>query len=280
MREQLRQYAVALTVTLIVFSLLSLYLFLRRGYYTIYITNKATGSAALIIIGIVLLIGPLSRLYQRFDSWLTYRKELGILGFFLAFLHAVISYFFLSNYFPVAYFWQKNLPSFLAGLASLLLLILLWIFSWEKVAAKMAKGVWWKWQYRGVRLAAILLFLHLVVMKYPGWFKWFAKGGSEELVRPYLPPGSFIAGSFGFFVLAARLVELAGTKIARAALPLLLALLLFTWAGSLLGGKDKTPAPLPLRWETCLKLPGSFTLESYPPVCVAPDGRHATQPSL
>ncbi|MFZ5845165.1 MAG: ferric reductase-like transmembrane domain-containing protein [Patescibacteria group bacterium] len=277
-REQVKQYAIATLISLAAFLSFSLYLYLRRGYYNLYIANKAFGSAGLIVIGIVLLIGPLSRLYERFDPWLIYRKELGIVGFAFALLHALVSFFFLPDRFPLAGYFGWGFTPFLLGLSSLLLLIALFILSFEGVSRQIEKEAWWRWQYRGVRIAALLLFLHLVIMKYPGWLTWFTKGGSEELVRPYLPPGSLIAGSFGFMVLLVRLIEAAGAKIARLVTPLLLALLLVFWMGSLAWGKTKTPQALPLSWPTCLKLPKSKILESYPPVCVSPDGRRATQP--
>ena len=43
--------------------------------------------------------------------------------------------------------------------------------------------------------------------------------------------------------------------------------------------KNKTNTIKPLTWEDCLKLSGAKVLQSYPAVCVAPDGRRVTQPT-
>src|SRR3989344_7482123 len=236
-REQLRQYGVAILAALPIFATLSVYLFLRRGYYDLYIANKAFGSAGLIVIGIVLLISPLSRLYQRFDTWISYRKELGIVGFALALAHTIISLFLLPNTFTFASFFKftsinRGLVPFLFGLSGILLLTTLTILSLDRITAKLKKETWWRWQYWGVRIAALLLFLHLVVMKYPGWISWFVQGGSDELARPFMPPGSLFAGSFGLFFLLVRLIEFAGAKVARVATPILFTLLLAFWIGS------------------------------------------------
>ncbi|MBI5620137.1 ferric reductase-like transmembrane domain-containing protein [Candidatus Gottesmanbacteria bacterium] len=240
-REQLRQYGVAILAALPVFATLSVYLYLRRGYYDLYIANKAFGSTSLIVIGIVLLIGPLSRLYQRFDTWVTYRKELGIVGFVAALAHTLISLFLLPDKFAFASFFKltslnRGLVPFLFGLGSIIIFFILAVMSLDAVIRRMDKAVWWRWQYRGVRIAALLLYFHVVVMKYPGWISWFEKGGSSELARPFMPPGSLFAGSFGLFVLLVRLVELTGVKVARVATPILFALLLSFWVGSYIWG--------------------------------------------
>ncbi len=227
-----------------IFATLSLYLYLRRGYYDFYIANKAFGSTSLIVIGIVLLIGPLSRLYQRFDTWVSYRKELGIVGFALALVHTIISLFLLPDKFAFASFFKftsinRGLVPFLFGIGSIIIFFILTIMSFDAVIRRMDKAVWWRRQYWGVRAAALLLYLHIVVMKYPGWISWFTKGGSSDLVRPFMPPGSLFAGSFGLFVLLVRLIELARVKVARVATPILLTLLLAFWIGSYTWGISK-----------------------------------------
>src|SRR3989344_6842029 len=88
---QFQQYGVALAVTLPLFLVLSIYLFYRRGYYDLYIANKVLAGVATVVLGLVLLIGPLSRFFSFPDRFLQYRKGLGIVAFFLAFSHSVIS---------------------------------------------------------------------------------------------------------------------------------------------------------------------------------------------
>ncbi len=132
-----------------IFATLSLYLYLRRGYYDFYIANKAFGSTSLIVIGIVLLIGPLSRLYQRFDTWVSYRKELGIVGFALALVHTIISLFLLPDKFAFASFFKftsinRGLVPFLFGIGSIIIFFILTIMSFDAVIRRMDKAVWWR----------------------------------------------------------------------------------------------------------------------------------------
>src|SRR3990167_4836153 len=125
-KEQIRQYFVATVFGLVLFILLSGYLFLRRGYFDLYIINKVLSGVSLIVLAVVMFIGPLSRLYDRFDSWIIYRKELGIVAFLLALAHGVISFFFLSEKFSITYF-MNNLLTFIFGLISLFILAYLFI---------------------------------------------------------------------------------------------------------------------------------------------------------
>lgn len=277
-KESLQRYTWSLLASVGLFALSSSYIFLRRGYYTLFIANKALGGVALILIGIILLIGPLSRLYQRFDSFVVFRKALGIVAFIFALVHSVVSFFYLPEKFPLTYFLQDNLAPFLFGLAALLLLIALFILSFRFMEQKINSSLWWQWQYRGIRIAAFFVLLHVVIAKYPGWFKWFSVGGSEELSRPFMPPASLIFGSFWLFVFLVRLGEYLGTRMARRVTLLLFLLLLSFWVGSYARGKTKTPFAPPLQWKTCVKLPGSIIHETFPRICLGPDGRSVTEP--
>ncbi len=52
--------------------------------------NRAVGDASLILIAISMIIGPLSRLFPAAKRMIPWRRELGIYGVILAFVHAII----------------------------------------------------------------------------------------------------------------------------------------------------------------------------------------------
>ena len=238
-KEQVRQYLVAAVYGFISFILLSGYLFLRRGSFDLNIINQASADASLIILAVVLLIGPLSRLYDRFDSLIIYRKELGIIAFLLALAHGVISFFFLSDRFSSTYF-MNHLLTFIFGLISLFIFAYLFILSFEKIINNLDRRKWWLVQNWGVRIAGILAFLHIFLLKYSSWISWYSKGGSSTLVRPYLPPASIIAFSFTFFVILVRLSEFFEKKVSRIMVILLFGLLIFFLVGSFLWGNFRS----------------------------------------
>lgn len=275
---RIRPYLVAYAIASGILFTLCLYLFLRRGYFDLYIANKAIADTALYMIGLVLLAGTLGRLYQKFDALLGLRKAIGIFAAIFAIIHFLIAFFFLPTHFTLNGFLTRGLIPFVFGLISTITLSVLLVLSINVIIQKINKTLWWKIQYWGIRLAGMTLLAHLVIMKYPGWITWLTNGGGEELARPYLPPGSLIAGTFGIFVLTIRISELTGKKIAAVVHPILFFLFFAFVSGSFVWGIRKTPEPLPLTWKTCTALPGSRIMEIFPPICVAFDGRKVIQP--
>ena len=207
----------ALAVAILLFVILSIYLFYRRGYYDLYIANKIFAGVAAVLLGIILLIGPGSRLFSFPDRYVQYRKEIGIVAFFLAFIHSVVSFFFLPSKFPLsAFLGTLNWP-FIFGLAATIILVAIFFISNDRVMAAIGRERWWRLQYWGVRLTFILIFLHVFVMKWSGWVKWYKVGGSKELLRPEWPGAGLLVGWFIAFVLLVRSAEFVSPKLGRVA---------------------------------------------------------------
>lgn len=208
-------YVRAAAAALPVFLLISLYVAFRRGYYDLSIANKAFAGTATVLLGIVLMLGPLARSLNAFDRFLKYRKHLGIVAFFLAALHFIVSYQFLPDRFPKERFTTTGLWPFLFGLAATLVLYGLYAISRERVRTLMNGRTWWRIQNWGVRIAFALVALHVGIMKFPSWISWYTKGGSKELVHPEWPGAGMLVGWFLAFVILVRLFDLFGPKAGR-----------------------------------------------------------------
>ncbi len=212
-----RDYLIAtiLAATVVVF--FSLYLVTRRGYYfdapvtadPLFVPNKAIACAGMTLLAFTFLLGPLSRYFNRWDYLLVYRKEIGIVGGFLAVFHGIISYFFLPKKFPQEWLdfssWE-----FGAGLVGVFLLVSLFILSLQKVIARMDGKSWWFLQRWGLRLAIIATLVHVFVMKWAGWIKWIKVGGGKptaELANPWMPGLGILASLFIAWVVIVRLYE-------------------------------------------------------------------------
>lgn len=206
-RYQVQQYGAAAVVAGIVFGIFSLYLYYRRGYYDLYIINKIFAGDAAILLGLVLLLGPLTRMFDRFDKYLQYRKELGVSAFILALLHSISSFFFLGDHFPWSSFFGKQLYPFLFGLGGIIVLSALFISSRMRVKELLGTQAWWKFQYWGVRVAFLLTALHVGVMKWKGWVVWYQQGGGSELMHPEWPGAGLLVGWFMAFVVFVRIIE-------------------------------------------------------------------------
>ena len=212
---QFQQYGTAFTVALPLFVTLSFYLFFRRGYYDLYIANKIFAGTAAIMLGIVLLIGPGSRLFSFPDRLIQYRKELGIVAFISAFIHAINSLFLLPSKFPLLGFLKELLLPFIFGLTALITLISIFVISLQNVKTTLDNKKWWQMQYWGIRSVFLLVFLHVFVMKWSGWVGWYRRGGGKELIHPEWPGAGLLVGWFMTFVVLLRLAEFVSPKLRR-----------------------------------------------------------------
>jgi len=210
-----KQYGFAFIVVSAVFAFLSWYLFARRGYYDLYIANKVMAGTAAVVFSLILMIGTGSRLFSFPDRFMQYRKELGIISFFLTLAHVLVSMFFLPDRFPLSRFiGQVNWP-FYYGLAGTAILIILFITSFKSVINALGVKVWWPLQYWGLRLVFLATALHVVVMKMRFWVSWYQKGGGADLMRPDWPAAGILVGWFMSAAFLIRVSELFGSKFSK-----------------------------------------------------------------
>ena len=212
---QFRQYCFAVFIAVIIFFALSLYIYFRRGYFDLYIANKAFAGTSAILLGIILLLGPLSRFFSFPDRYIQYRKELGIIAFFLALTHGIVSYYFLPLKFSLSGFLVTYNWPLIFGLFATILLIFLFFISLYPIMSAIGKKTWWPLQYWGLRLVFALTFLHVFMMKWSGWLKWYKVGGGKELARPELPGAGLLVGWFMVFVVLMRVSEFFGPRFGR-----------------------------------------------------------------
>lgn len=211
--QHLREYGVAFGFSLAVFVVFSFYLFERRGYYDLFIINKAFAGVAAVLLGVVLLLGPASRMFNAFDRYLRYRKEFGILAFFLALAHTVTSLLFLPDKFSLSRYVTAGLWPFLFGLTGILVLLGLFVISNGSAMRRLTPRRWWSFQHWGVRVVFALVAFHIGIMKVPGWIDWYKNGGSSTLVRPEWPGLGIIVAWFLAAVILVRLAEAVNRKL-------------------------------------------------------------------
>lgn len=210
-KETIRQYSVATTVAAAVFA--SSWLYNGGGLKISSPVNRGLADTSMFLLGTALVLGVLSRLYSVFDKFLTYRKELGIVAFFTGAVHVYLAMFPLARRGPWG-FYESRPWSAIPGLLGLILMFLLFVISFKAIEEKLGTARWWKMQYWGARIAGLGVLTHIAVFRGPEWWGLIKSGRGEV-------PSSLMAASFGLFVLLSRLVELAGQKFAKAAIPIL-----------------------------------------------------------
>lgn len=206
--DNILQYGVAVIVTAATVWLVYRYAAIRYGVEGLSSLNKSLATSTMFLLGIVLLLGPLSRLFTLFDHAFKYRKELGVLTFFTGAAHVYLSMFPLARRGPWGFYASQPLSAY-AGLAGLIIMFILLLLSAAAVERTIGTRLWWKLQYWGARLAFIAVAFHMIVLKYSGWGLWFSD-------RTILPPLALLATVFVTFVLVVRVSELFGPRAARA----------------------------------------------------------------
>lgn len=207
-KEELHQWLKALFYTSIIFALFSIYLYLRRGYYNLYIVNKVFGSTAAILAGLTLLIGPLSKKFSTFVHFMGIRRELGLIAFGAAIAHVIAS-LMLQDHFKIPDFYIRIKYPLIFGIIAILVWAYMTFISRSSKIKQMGSDIWKKRLSLFGKIAFLAIFLHLVVMKYPGWTTWF-KGQTKqtpELANPAYPPASLFVFAIMLSVIIYRLVN-------------------------------------------------------------------------
>lgn len=213
--ETHRQYAVAAVVTLMTVWLVYRYGAVRYSVEGLSTLNKSLATSTIVLLGTVLLLGPLSRLFTIFDHALKYRKELGIMTFFIGLTHVYLSMFPLARRGSWGFYTSQPLSAY-PGLASLVIMLILLLLSSGVMERMLGSKLWWRLQYWGARVAFVAGAFHFIVLKYLGMVEWFKnRGAGGTLGMLTLPPISLLASLFVTFVLVVRLSELFGSQKAR-----------------------------------------------------------------
>ena len=142
----------------------------------LYVSNKAIALSTVVLIGLSFLLGPLARFWpKQFVPHLYLRKSLGLTGFALAALHAMISLLLFSPaYYPRLFLanGKMNLigeSSMLFGILAFLIFAGISVISLPPIEKTMIPAQW-KFVKRLGYLAYILVLFHVVSMGWNGWF--------------------------------------------------------------------------------------------------------------
>ena len=207
------------TIVLIVFGLSLFFAFIRYNIvrnvpfdnFPLFITNKAVALAATILIGLSFLLGPLARFFpNQFTPHLYLRKHLGMIGFGVASLHAMMSLVLLNPanysrfYLEGGKFNLVGESSMLFGILAFLIFVAIFITSLPPMEKHMHPDQW-KLVQRFGYLAYFFVLLHVGIMGYRGWFR-------PEAWQYGLASISLISALFIIFILTMRVLVISFSK--------------------------------------------------------------------
>ena len=160
-----------------------------------FILNKGISLSAFILLAFNFSFGPLKNLGAPIpNSWLRSRRIVGIIGFILVFVHAIMSFMLFNPIVYPNYFEPDSTMSLITGLSMLggvLAFIFLWIYnvSFSSEFRKDKDLVSFIKSRKVLLMAMFLAGAHLFFIGYKGWINpagWL--GG--------LPPISLVAFTF------------------------------------------------------------------------------------
>jgi DMSO/TMAO reductase YedYZ heme-binding membrane subunit len=172
-------------------------------HFPLFILNKATSLAAVIFVASSYLLGKVIRWHDGDKAMrLVVIKFCGLMGFFLACVHAFMSFALLSPAYFAKYFEVDGRLNFQGELAITVGVVALFFLSAPAITTlpmmPKALGGWrWKRAQRGGYTALALVVVHLVVLGVKGWMAPAGWNGG-------MPPISLIAVIVALFPLVVK----------------------------------------------------------------------------
>ncbi len=163
--------------------------------FPMFILNKGLCLAGFILLTFNFTLGPLNSLGVTVSmGWLNARKALGMTGFLLVLIHALMSFMLFSPASYGKFFAENGSLTLLAGLAMLfgvLAFVFLWGYnlSFQTFLREDTAFIQFITSRKVLLFALVLGGLHLFFMGYEGWLKPAGWHGG-------LPPISLVAFSF------------------------------------------------------------------------------------
>lgn len=186
-----------IVLALVLLALTNIYNFFYFGAITTKSTVEAIAGAAAFLIGISFSLSSMSYYFNFLDTKLAYRKEIGLIGYYLAVVYATL--LIVTN--PERYLsgFLKNLMSadFILGLLALLILSAMALVSINKVMMKITPAVGKKILHLGY-FAYSLLIIRAIVIERETWLLWF-----ESFNK--IPPARLLVTLFASFIIILRL---------------------------------------------------------------------------
>lgn len=163
--------------------------------FPMFILNKGISLSAFILLTFNFGLGPLKNLGVKVsEGWLNARKVMGMTGFLLVFIHALISFMLFNSDIFSKFFKENGSLTLIAGLSMLggiIAFVVLWAYnmSFQTHMREDQKFIRFITSRKFLLIAMLFAIAHIFFMGYEGWMnpsRWHAG----------LPPISLVAFSF------------------------------------------------------------------------------------
>ena len=174
--------------------------------FPMFILNKVLSLSAFILLACNFGFGPLNNLGIKIpEGWLNARKSIGMTGFLLALIHALMSFMLFSPSVYGKFFVEDGTLTMLGGLsmlAGIIAFVILWGYNMSFQTFLREDKAFIQFITSRKFLIVALLFgaLHIIFMGYEGWLKpegWHGGMPPVSLVAIVIFAVSYIANLLG-----------------------------------------------------------------------------------
>jgi len=174
--------------------------------FPMFILNKGISLSALILLACNFGFGPLNNLGVPVpEGWLNARKSIGMTGFLLALIHALMSFMLFSPSVYGKFFVEDGTLTMLGGLsmlAGIIAFVILWGYnmSFQTFLREDKAFIQFITSRKFLIVAMLFGALHIIFMGYEGWLKpegWHGGLPPVSLVAIVIFAVSYIANLFG-----------------------------------------------------------------------------------
>ena len=139
------------------------------------VLNKATADASIILIGLSMLLTSLCYFWDFWDSYIIYRKHLGLVGFAFGLTHVGLSMGALEKLFLAETWHSGQYWAPLTGAVALVIFTIMALIS-NRYATTVLGGATWRKLLRTGYIAVALIWLHVFFLKSARILTWYQDG--------------------------------------------------------------------------------------------------------
>ena len=182
----------------------------RQSDASLYLLNKSLAGTAILMITLSYVLSAVHRLWGAPNRILLYRRYTGLVGYAYAVIHIVATLFtpdpeHVSAFkFPFPHYFTDRPLAFITAFVGFVLFSHAFLISLNPAAhnGTPARARAWRRQLRYGYVGVLLIFVHLALLKFDGWVKWFST------FSPTLPPLSLIVAILVAGMVVLKVVQL------------------------------------------------------------------------
>lgn len=161
-----KEWITASVVFLLIFTLLTAYLTVRRGGWIsgLFIPNKSLSLTAALFLMYSMVLSPIGQLRNKLPSNIASRRVYGILGAVAMIIHVIWSLFFIPDRFPLSYYAEPDhIYSIIFGTVGLAIFSMCLYLSFEsKVRKYSSSGI--KAIHRTGYIGVAMIIVHMLLL--------------------------------------------------------------------------------------------------------------------